>query len=71
MDARHAGSAAGVLSTVQQVANALGVALIGVVFYGQAGHGLSHAFAVSVAWLVPSVLVVAALLALPSLRVRS
>jgi EmrB/QacA subfamily drug resistance transporter len=71
VDAQHAGSAAGVLSTVQQVANALGVALIGVVFYGQAGHGLPHAFAVSVAWLVPSVLVVAALLALPSLRVRS
>jgi predicted MFS family arabinose efflux permease len=30
----HVGSASGVLSTVQQVGNALGVAIIGIVFYG-------------------------------------
>jgi hypothetical protein len=31
---QHVGSASGVLSTVQQVGNALGVAIIGIVFYG-------------------------------------
>jgi EmrB/QacA subfamily drug resistance transporter len=34
---RHAASAAGVLSTAQQVGNALGVALVGIVFYGALG----------------------------------
>lgn len=43
---RHAGSAAGVLSTAQQVGNALGVALVGIVFYGAAG-GISDAFKTS------------------------
>ncbi len=33
----HAGSAAGILTTVQQVAGALGVALIGLIFYGTLG----------------------------------
>lgn len=33
----HAGVASGVMSTVQQVGNALGVALLGIVFYGAAG----------------------------------
>lgn len=35
---RHAASAAGVLSTAQQVGNALGVALVGIVFYGALGE---------------------------------
>ncbi|MCP9981947.1 MFS transporter [Actinomadura madurae] len=34
---RHAASAAGVLSTAQQVGNALGVALVGIVFYEALG----------------------------------
>ncbi|MFB4308242.1 MFS transporter [Actinomadura sp. GTD37] len=42
---RHAASAAGVLSTAQQVGNALGVALVGIVFYG-AGD-ISDAFRTS------------------------
>jgi EmrB/QacA subfamily drug resistance transporter len=44
--ADHAGSASGVLSTMQQVGNSLGVALIGVVFYAalNAGAGYGHAF---------------------------
>ncbi|TDC12368.1 MFS transporter [Actinomadura bangladeshensis] len=46
VDERHAGSAAGVLSTAQQVGNALGVALVGIVFYGAAG-GVSDAFEAS------------------------
>jgi EmrB/QacA subfamily drug resistance transporter len=41
---QHAGPAAGVLSTVQQVGNALGVALLGIVFYGALGGGVPHAF---------------------------
>ncbi len=31
---RHAGAAAGMLAMMQQVANALGVAIIGIIFYG-------------------------------------
>lgn len=42
----HAGSAAGVLGTMQQVGGALGIAVVGVVFYGSlsAGHAVSHTF---------------------------
>lgn len=47
--ARYAAAGAGVLNTAQQVGNALGVALIGIVFYGELGAGASpndyaHAF---------------------------
>jgi len=35
---RHAGAAAGVLATMQQVGGALGVAVIGLIFYGALGH---------------------------------
>lgn len=45
IDPRHAGSAAGVLSTAQQVGGALGVAVIGMVFFS-AGQPV-HAFVVS------------------------
>ncbi|GHE15613.1 MFS transporter [Streptomyces alanosinicus] len=49
----HAAAAAGVLSTAQEGGNALGVAAIGVVFFGVLGHGHSgsyaHAFEFSVA----------------------
>lgn len=42
----YAGAAAGVLATAQQVANALGVAVIGIVFYGALGiQGARAAFA--------------------------
>ena len=34
IDNRDAGSAAGVLTTVQQIAGAIGIALIGVLFFG-------------------------------------
>ena len=50
----HAGSAAGVLGTAQQVGGALGIAIVGVVFYGALGTGaptqVAHAF---VAALIP------------------
>jgi EmrB/QacA subfamily drug resistance transporter len=38
---QHAGVASGVLATVQQVGNSLGVALIGLLFYGRLGSGSS------------------------------
>jgi EmrB/QacA subfamily drug resistance transporter len=44
----QAGAVSGLLSTVQQVGNAVGVALIGIVFFGAAGRGYAHAFSVSV-----------------------
>lgn len=40
---QHAGAASGLLSTVQQAGNALGVALIGLVFYGLAGTASADA----------------------------
>lgn len=47
-----AGAASGVLSTGQQVGGALGVAVIGVVFFGAlGGAGFPHAFATSLVWL--------------------
>jgi EmrB/QacA subfamily drug resistance transporter len=45
----RAGAASGVLSTMQQVGNALGVAITGVIFYGATKHGLPHAFELSLA----------------------
>lgn len=38
VSSQYAGAASGVLSTATQVGNALGIALIGVVFYGALGH---------------------------------
>jgi hypothetical protein len=38
-----AGSASGLLSTIQQVGMALGVALLGVVFFGQLAHNAGNA----------------------------
>jgi EmrB/QacA subfamily drug resistance transporter len=38
-----AGAVSGVLSTAQQVGNALGVALVGMVFFGAVGGGYDHA----------------------------
>lgn len=56
----HMGSASGALSTLQNVGNAVGVAVIGVVFFG-AGGGVAHAFELSVAVLAGLLLAVAAL----------
>ncbi|MGZ5194080.1 MAG: MFS transporter, partial [Ramlibacter sp.] len=63
---QHAGVASGVLATVQQAGNSLGVALIGVVFYGRLGGTAdtavySAAFADSLLALAVSALLVAAL----------
>jgi predicted MFS family arabinose efflux permease len=48
-DPRQAGVVSGTLSTMQQVGNALGVAITGVVFFGAAQQGISHAFELSLA----------------------
>jgi EmrB/QacA subfamily drug resistance transporter len=44
---QNAGAAAGALSTMQQVGNALGVAVTGVIFFGALDRGFGHAFEVS------------------------
>lgn len=54
---QHAGSASGVLNTGLQVGNALGVAVIGVIFYGRlaSDHGplaYTHAFEASLIYLI-------------------
>lgn len=66
LPARDAGAAAGVLVSMQQFANALGVALIGVVFFGVLGHASSpgayaRAFDASLICLVALALVLAGL----------
>jgi predicted MFS family arabinose efflux permease len=57
----HAGSASGILSTVQQVGNALGVAVTGVLFFTMLGSGYSPAFAASEAEFAVLLFAVAAL----------
>ncbi|HJS84038.1 MAG TPA: MFS transporter [Acetobacteraceae bacterium] len=63
---RLGGAAAGVLAAVQQLANALGVALIGLVFFGALGHdperaAYAGAFSASLSCLVALALALAAL----------
>jgi EmrB/QacA subfamily drug resistance transporter len=57
----HAGSASGALSTMQNVGNALGVAVIGVIFFGALHSGAAHALELSLAALAAILLSVAAL----------
>lgn len=58
----HAGAAAGILATAQQLANALGVALVGLVYFGELRHGgYGPALTVSVACLAALALVLAGL----------
>jgi predicted MFS family arabinose efflux permease len=47
VEPQHAGTVSGLLSTMQQVGNAIGVALIGVVFFGAVPRGYAHAFELS------------------------
>jgi EmrB/QacA subfamily drug resistance transporter len=65
-DPRYAGAAAGVLSTANQVGCALGVAVVGVVFYNALGDGsrvsaYAHAFSASLDLLLPLALAVVVL----------
>ena len=54
VDPASAGEVSGVLSTVQQVGNALGVALVGMVFFGALSGGYAHALAWSLVLLIGS-----------------
>ena len=56
-----AGAASGALNTIQQVGNALGVAVVGVVFFGALDGGYAHAFALSLAALAGGATVVTVL----------
>ena len=63
---QHAGVASGVMATVQQVGNALGVALIGILYYGALGQGaglavVTRAFGISLLYLFALALGVAVL----------
>jgi EmrB/QacA subfamily drug resistance transporter len=58
---RHAGAGSGVLSTGMQVGGAVGVALIGVVFYRAIGHGIPAAFQAGLVFLIIVELAAAAL----------
>ncbi|MEV1170077.1 MFS transporter [Nonomuraea sp. NPDC049784] len=65
VDPRHAAAASGVLSTAQQAGGAIGVAVVGMVFYGALGT-YPHAFAMGLLLLVALDVMVAALVqALP------
>jgi EmrB/QacA subfamily drug resistance transporter len=44
VDSTHAGSASGTLNAVQQVGGAIGVALIGVIFFGQLSHQATSSY---------------------------
>jgi len=60
-DAGRAGSVSGALSTAQQVGNAIGVAVIGVVFYGLLHRGYAAAYEWSVVLMACLLLAAAAL----------
>jgi EmrB/QacA subfamily drug resistance transporter len=60
VDATRAGAVSGLLSTLQQVGNAVGVAGIGLVFFAATDGGYGHAFALSSLVLAVLLLAVAA-----------
>jgi MFS family permease len=66
VEPRHAAAVSGVLSAVQQLSNSLGVALIGLVFFGPAN--LDHAFARSLLALAAGTTALAAVTALGTRR---
>jgi MFS family permease len=61
LDPQRAGAASGALSTMQNLGNALGVPVIGVIFFGALDRGFAHAFELSLAELAALLLAVAAL----------
>jgi EmrB/QacA subfamily drug resistance transporter len=61
VDPERAGAASGMATTVQNVGNALGVAITGVIFFGALHAGYSHAFELAVGELAATLVVVAAL----------
>ena len=61
---QHAGQVAGVLTTTQQVGNALGVGIIGVIFFGALDGGPDHAFHHGLIYLALASLLLAAVVQL-------
>jgi EmrB/QacA subfamily drug resistance transporter len=61
MEPERAGAATGALSAVQQVGNAVGVAVTSVIFFGAVHGGYSHAFGISLVELTGLLLAVAGL----------
>jgi EmrB/QacA subfamily drug resistance transporter len=59
IDPQRAGAASGLLSTMQQVGNAVGVAVIGVIFFGAVDGGYAHGFTLSTAALAGLLVAVA------------
>jgi EmrB/QacA subfamily drug resistance transporter len=71
VQAEHAGAASGTLSTVQQLGNALGVALSGLLFFGALDRGYTSAFEITLAEFVALLLLVACLTRLLPARAPS
>jgi hypothetical protein len=61
VDPAHAGAVSGVLSTAQQVGNAFGVAVVGMVFFGAVDGGYAHALELSLVVLAGTTAAVALL----------
>ncbi|QDP96417.1 MFS transporter [Microlunatus elymi] len=57
----HVGAVSGVMATVQQVGSAIGVAVIGLIFFGLADHGLAVALTVTVLTLAGLMVIMAGL----------
>ena len=71
VDPQRAGAVGGLMSTLQQVGNSVGVAVVGLVFFGTAGAGYDRAFGASSLLLAGLLLAVAGCAArLPGRRVR-
>jgi hypothetical protein len=59
VEPRQAGIVSGTSSTLQQVANAVGVALVGVIFFGRLDEGMVTAFEASLVYLIATTVAVA------------
>jgi predicted MFS family arabinose efflux permease len=59
MRPEHAGAATGALATMQNLGNALGVAVTGAIFFGALHRGFAHAFELSLAQLAALLLLAA------------
>lgn len=60
----HAGAAAGALTTAQQVGGAIGVGIVGIVFYGSLSAGVAQAFQHSLVYLIAITVALAGLVQL-------
>jgi EmrB/QacA subfamily drug resistance transporter len=71
VEPRHAGDASGALSAMQNVGNSLGVAIVGVIFFGAVTHGFAHAFELSLVALAMILICAAGLTRLLPTKVAS